>query len=307
MANKQVRQPQTSLIDRAGEYIMRGRREAITLAVLSSLLPYIGWIGIVILCLVTLRKGVKEGFLVLIAITVPSIVVGGLVLKNYQVLLQSVLFGSVLTWFLAVVLRKTVSWQAVLNVVALMGMAGVLVFHLFVPNTQQYWLDFLQSVLGSSGGAITRLNIDQAALSGLVQSIAASFTGIQATILLFNGVLNLLIARWLQARLYNPGGFAQELRNIRLNWFLAILLLVVFLVAMIKLNIAQDLLPVILLPYAVIGLSLVHYMANKVKFAWFALIGFYLLLIFLFPYMLALLILAVLVDLGLNFRKRVQA
>src|SRR5690625_6353500 len=42
-------------------------------------------------------------------------------------------------------------------------------------------------------------------------------TGLLANVTSFTGVLGLMLGRWWQALLYNPGGFKQEFNGLRLN------------------------------------------------------------------------------------------
>ena len=55
------------------EYAMRGRRQAIIWAVVLTSLPFVSWIGSAVVALVVLSKGNKEGLLVALWASLPSI------------------------------------------------------------------------------------------------------------------------------------------------------------------------------------------------------------------------------------------
>ena len=63
------------MLHRFASYVMRGRRQAVIVGLLFTILPLFGWVSNVIVSLVTLRKGAKEGAIVLLWIILPAVVV----------------------------------------------------------------------------------------------------------------------------------------------------------------------------------------------------------------------------------------
>lgn len=282
-------------------YVMRGRRQAIIVALLFTLIPFLGWVSDVIVVLVTLRKGAKEGGIVLLWMILPTAV---LAIVGYPDLWwYDIIAGSLVTYLLALVLRETNSWAWVLQVGMVFGLIGVMLVHLWVPNVPQLLSKGLVGyLLGME--KYFGLEVDVASTQQLAQQIAKYALGLQATLMLLVDLFNVVIARWWQSMLYNPQGLSTELRTIRLS-SLAIGLVVLALVGGIAgLSFMQDSLPVLILPFVLAGLSLMHYLARFAKVSNYWLIGFYVLLILFFPYLAAALVLAAVVDCWLNLRQR---
>ena len=61
-----------------GLYLLKNRYNAIWVAFVCALLPFVGlltsWISLIIVALVTLRNGLKEGGFILIWVALPAIV-----------------------------------------------------------------------------------------------------------------------------------------------------------------------------------------------------------------------------------------
>src|SRR5437879_6398072 len=107
---------------RAGEYMFKlyktlldNKQQAILFAVIFSVLPFASWLSVALVSLVTLRKGAKSGFDVML----PALVVHSVPLMML-VPLESAVINTLITYipcFLAALtLRKTISWQSVAGV-----------------------------------------------------------------------------------------------------------------------------------------------------------------------------------------------
>lgn len=187
---------------------MRGRNQALWVSVLGAGTLMFSWLSAAILALVTLRKGPAEGGYILAWAVLPA----GFVLA---VLGDPTPLGLVAgTTVLAMALRLTVSWPLTLCAASALGVVtGLLILGLATTYLQQleaFFAEFfanLQQQLSQDGqdevvltppGAVTI-----AGLLGLVNAITC--------------VLCLLLARWWQALLYNPGGFREEFHGLRLS------------------------------------------------------------------------------------------
>jgi hypothetical protein len=182
---------------------------------------------------------------------------------------------------------------------------AVILSHIFVPDLSQIWAKYfaayLQTVKQQSTFAFDIKGMQNNA--GLVLKIA---TGLQVTLLLIVDFFILAVARWSQARLYNPGGIHQELQSVRLDNLTVAIFAGVILLSLIGWAPAIDSLPVVLLIFLLAGVSLVHGILVAMKKTTIWLVVFYLLLVLLFPYLGSLLIIAALVDCWFNLRNRVQ-
>jgi len=257
----------------------------------------------VVLCLVTLRKGAKEGLIILFCVSAASVMLS----LFYQSAIQYTLAGYVLAWLLAVTLQATVSWARVLELAALLGIMVVAILHWYMGDLQQYWVTFLNEQLtvehwDSLLGSMASDGVDTQAI---ISTAAQFLTGAQVIVILLSALANLLLARWLQAILYNPDGLAQELHTLRLSWLANGFLLIVVVGLFSSAVIAYDLLPVVVLPFFLTGLSVIHFIANLGKLIWLWLVSFYSVLILFFPYVLGLLVLLAIMDTGFDIRRLV--
>jgi hypothetical protein len=284
-------------------YAMRSRKHAIILALLFTFIPLLGWVSDVIVALITLRKGAKEGALVLLWVLLPSIVLA--IVSYPELWLYDIVGGSLVSYGLAVVLHYSGSWAKVLQVGAVLGVISVFIVHACVPGISQQWL---QSVTAYLTAAQKQLDwsITPIALQEIASQLAKIATGVQVAILLLGDLFNLFIARWCQAHLYNPQGLAPELRSIRVGFFAIGLLIVIALACLGGMAAAIDSLPVVLLPFVLAALSLIHSCVVVVKAAKWWLVGLYGLLLLFFPYLVMLLVVLAIADCCLDLRQRIQ-
>ena len=188
------------------EFIMRGRWQALAVAVLGSGSLLFGWVSAAAVALVTLRKGTAAGgWLVLWAI-LPALVIAVMTGDTGSAML---LLG---TYVLAVVLRESVSLSLTVMVslpLALIG-GGVLVSLNGL---------FLEELVETFNQALAQLQTELQE-EGASELVFSSLEVGQVAALLATGnaviaMLSLLLGRYWQAALYNPGGFGAEFRALR--------------------------------------------------------------------------------------------
>ncbi len=289
----------TNRIKQFVEYLLGDRKRSIIIAIICSILPMFSWLAVVILSLVTLRKGAREGLYVLVGILVPIIIIS--LLKGFGGVLAPI--GFVVSWLLAIVLKDTMSWRRVIEVGVLLAIVSVIIFHYFVPDTQQYWINIVGQGIDSVEST-ANVEASQATFMNLIQNTAQYMTGLLVVLIFLTILGNLLIARWVQAILYNPTGLAKELRAIRIDWMHVLVIAIISLGMWMNNLLAYDLLTVILVPFIISGMSLVHFIANTTKYTGYLLLAFYCLLLVFSPYIVGILTIVVLADLGLDFRGR---
>ena len=288
-----------------GAYLLKHRSHAAFFALLCAVLPFIGlptgWISAVIIALVTLRFGPKAGLYILMWVVLPAVVLA--VKGDWWLAVQLFLFGNVLAWLLAYVLYEFKSWILVLQITALLGIAGILIVHAIIPHVDHWWIAKLGSYISGLNSDLN-MGISLPHMHKLVLFLAKIATGMQAVLILFNGLVNLLFARWWQASMFNPGGLRRELSHLRMTKLANMVLLACLIAVALNANLAWDLLPVIALPFVVAGLSLLHTVCRRIKHGWFLLVMLYILLVFMFPYVVGLLVLAALIDSWYDFRMK---
>ncbi|MEM1243919.1 MAG: hypothetical protein AAGG80_03770, partial [Pseudomonadota bacterium] len=264
------------LIKPFAAYVMRGRWEAYSLAFIFSLMPFLGWLGIAIAALVTLRKGAKEGLMIFLVTAIPAIIY--LLLGRTLPLYSSVFGGALIVYILALTLRRTGSWPIVIQTATLIAIIAVFCAHLFIPKLIEYWTITISNYFNEAE-SLTNLSLPANDIQTLTYYLARFATGIIAMWFMWVNLINLCIARWFQAELYNPKGLGPELLNIRLGWLANILLIVIAAATLLKLTPSWDYIPIIIGMFFAAGLSLVHAWISQSKFMIFLYILFYGLLV----------------------------
>ena len=217
-------------------FIMAGPLQALCFVVLFALLglflPIIGLLSSAAIGLVTLRLGWKQGLQTALPASLIVSVAAFLLQTNPLASLLPTLLQWALVLFLATILQVTSSWRQVLTTILGITIAGTLLFHLLVSDVGAFWkammqplaeLDIMQQQLQASG-----VNLEQ-----VINTAAELATGMAAAMLSLGLTVSLMMARHWQALLYNPGGFKQELRELKLARPVGILMIVLITVALL--------------------------------------------------------------------------
>lgn len=184
---------------------MGGRFRALLIAIASSGSLLFAWVGAALVALVTLRKGHKEGFWVLLWAALPAMAIAQATGDT------SILAMLVGTAILAAVLRGSVSLTlTVLSTVLVALVTGVLLMAF-----AQGLLAELANVFGEFFSSLEQRAIEAGGealkLSPPSQMQLAGMMGTANGALCF---LCLSLGRYWQAALYNPGGFGAEFREL---------------------------------------------------------------------------------------------
>lgn len=286
------------------DYIMRGRLQAMLVALACSSIPLLGWLGLVVMALVTLRKGAQEGFYILCVTLLPSF---GLMWAGQisHALWYYVLLSNCLVWVAATLLYHTHEWSMVLQLTAGLCVLLVLGIHLVYPDVTAIWLQLLSKAVAQlKANSSLAGNLEPEQLQAIVGIGAKFATGIQISFMMLNSWFNLLLARWWQANLYNPGGLRKELLNLHLTKIATLILLVVVLLVLTNNAGACDILPILLLPFFLAGLSLAHSTMILLKHKLLYIVALYAMLFFMLPQIFLLLVFLAWLDVWFNFRGR---
>ncbi len=283
------------------EYVMQDSKTAILIAFILSFIGPLAWLAEVLLALVTLRRGARQGLTILVACALPDIIMFGLT-SNFVYLIDIVI-SIIFVWSFALMLRATVSWANTLQILAAIGVVFIILVHLFYPNIAVWWQSeltvYIEQLQHQFGHLFSQVTPD------VVKSLSMLATGILLTKILFSAFLQVLLARYFQALLYHPNGLREEIMQLRLNNIAVFSLVVCFIAIALQLNVALDILPVLLLPFFIVGVCLMHNIAKSRKMP-LMLIVLYLLLIVFFPYVAVLLIMLAVLDSCFNIRKQLQ-
>ena len=285
------------------QWVMRGRRQAMTLVVLCAVLPlpFLSWVGASALALVTLRFGPREGGALLVASGVPCALVA-LVLAQPGLLLQHIVLLYLPVWGMAWLLQRSVSLVLTLQALAAVAAAVVVGIYLLYPELEQWWAVTLQGLLDALAqqGAT-----DIALLESLLPSMVRMATGAQAALAVFLVTGCLLAGRAMQAQLVNPGGLRQEWHALRCQPSYALLMALMMLAASFEWAFASSALLPLTLPLLIAGLGLVHAGAARTRQPGMWLVGFYLLMVLSgFSLVLTCVLMLAMLDSWLDLRPR---
>ena len=267
---------------------MRGRWAAALIAATAALLfwlfpPFIIVSGAAV-ALVTLRRGVVEGVLLLILAGLGATGLVWLALGVPWPMLNVLLAYWLPLWLLALVLRVTVSLSATFQAAAVFSLLAVAGFYLVLGDPAIWWVSVLDqwqlnlTALVSSEQVADQATLDQ--LLTLLRQWAPLLPGQAVSGTLLFVLLALLLGRWWQAVLFNPEGFRPEFHQLRLRRPLAVFTLVIFGVAIGSgWPLLNNFMLVLGMLYAVQGVAVVHAVVFKWQLAPAWLLLFYLLLI----------------------------
>lgn len=289
---------------------MRGRMEAITAssvcAALSLLLPPVSYLSGAVIALATLRNGVAEGAVVIAG----SAILAGAFTWLVVATPYPVIAFAAITWLpvclLAAVLRMTGSQGAALAVAAAMGAALALAFHLTLADPAAWWREVLDQAIGQRFA--TAGSGSGARIGELLDALAPAMTAFMGAAVVLGYVLTLLLARWWHAILDNPGGFAREFRELRIDPRVGGVVGLIALAALVfnraSGGLAADVLAPALTIYLFQGLAVAHGVVagRSASIGW--LVALYVLLALLPPHIGVLLACLGFIDTWVDFRAR---
>ena len=231
------------------DFIMRGRWQALAVAVLGSGSLLFGWISAAAIALVTLRKGTASGGWLVLWAMLPAAIVAAMSGDMGSVMLLLVAFC------LSVILRETVSLPlALIASVPLAMLGGLALIALNGP--------FLEDLVATFNEALRQLEQDmtsdqqgELAFTSLAVPQVGALLAIGNTVV---AVLAVLLGRYWQALLYNPGGFGQEFRALRLPQGAVVSLVALGTVLWLQGDEWRVWSAVAVMPLTVVGFALVH-------------------------------------------------
>ena len=272
------------------EFAMRSRWHAIGTSMLAAVVPLMGWLTTVIVALVVLRYGVVAGSIVLLWATLPV----GVAL--YYVGDPSPMIALTGAFMMAVLLRQALSWELVLVAAVFLSAVGTVIFEFgaaaLLERFATFYLEYLVRI--DSGIAMTREQAETLLLGffALGQAVAM--------------VVMLIIARWCQSALYNPGGFGREFRALSLSPGISGGVVAALLICYLFNDVLGRWLPLLTVPLVFAAISLMHWLVKTKELSTGWLAGFYAGLVLLFQLVYPLLASLALADSWFNLRNRIE-
>ena len=267
------------------EFVMKGRKQAIMAVLLLGLIPIVNFLSPVVVGLVVLRKGLTEATQVLVWAIFP---IGGWAIAGDPVPLIMLLGIT----GLAGLLRASESWEFTLLGSIVVGLCVEIYLRL-----QPAMLDliFLQMQPYFDANGIQGEQLDS------LRNVMTSFMG---AVYMFLAIVLLMLSRWMQAAVFNPGGFQKEFHGLRVEQKVALLLVGSMMLANFGILIPQSWMLYLVLPLMFSGLALVHAVvaAKKLSSLWLAVLY----AIIVLPLITNIIVLLALLDSWYDFRTRLQ-
>jgi Predicted membrane protein (DUF2232) len=290
-------------------FVMQGRSQAVmvisALALVSLLLPPLSVLSSAAVALVTLRKGLRDG----LTVTLLGFAACALLALLVQVDVIAVVGFTLLPWIpvliLAMLLRSRGSLALTITVALLFGLLVIVVYYAQFDDPIVEWRKLLEPFFQSLG---QDQNLEPEQQKRLLDVLSRWMTGMMAAGFFLQLMVSLLLARWWQSLLYNPGGFRSEFHQLRLPRTLAMLAVGVIGLLLLDTGIGSPVLEymamLLIAAYLLQGLALAHGLRAQIDANQGWLIVMYILLFIAMPHMVITLATAGIADAWLDLRSR---
>ena len=230
------------------EFILRGRLQALIVALIGSFFPLISTSAV---ALVSLCKGAKEGTLLFLWVSLALVLLQQSGSENPLLTAVSIVSLGIMV-LAAEVHRVMASWQWTLLVIVVVAVISAQGFAILMGSSLTSLVataqDLLNAVKSQGQDAQTSIVLSESMLLGLV-----------ATILAIGSIMSLMLARWWQAGVQNPGGFQKEFHGFSIDAKIAVMLIVILVVGQFFSQSAQIWVDIAALPLIIAGIALVHF------------------------------------------------
>jgi hypothetical protein len=221
--------------------------QALLVALVGSFFPLVSSATI---ALVTLCKGSKEGLLLFLWASLPLVVLQQV--GNENMLLTAVSVASLGIMVVAASLHSFYAlWQWTLIAIVAVAITCAAIFGFVMSAEVTALLAVAQQMLET----LQAQQADTTIASAITEPL---MLGLIAMILAVGCVMSLLIARWWQSAVYNPGGFQEEFHGFTINSKVAVILLAIFLIGRLIPEGYQLWADLALLPFLIAGIALFH-------------------------------------------------
>lgn len=292
-------------------FVMRGPSQAVmvttVLALLSLILPLLGLLSTASVGLITLRQGVKSGLIVSALATVACALFMAIAFGNPLPSLGFLFLQWLPVVVLGYFLRSSRSLGLSLELALSFGVLVILGQYLMLGDPAEFWQQQLQPLVQHFEEAAL---LDKTQGEAVVAHLASWMGGVLAAGIFLQLVFSLMMGRWWQALLYNPGGFRDEFHGLRLHKIFGLIGLPAMVVMFISSQDTPEMLNYLgVLMMSILflqGLAVVHGVLAKVGSGSTWLVVVYLLLIILLPQAVMVLVTLGLVDIWIDFRTRFE-
>lgn len=292
---------------------MRGRMQAILIAavvvVLSLLFPPLSLLSAAAIALVTLRNGPREGLITIAGAGVAIGILGQILFNNAAFVITYALGFWIPVWIFSILLRESRHLNLTLEVALCLGFLVVFGIYLLNSDPASMWQErlhwALQPLIDNPPPGI---EVEQ--FESIIKVMSHYMTGIFVTGSIISLIFGMLLGRWWQALLFNPGGFRKEFLGLKPHSPVAYISILVFIAAMLdKGELGEGMINAGILAfsfYLIIGTSVLHVLIATTSFSRYLLPLMYVLMLFV-PHVLAPVALLGFTDTWANWRGRATA
>lgn len=274
---------------------MRGRVQAAVVAIAGSWFPLVSPATV---ALVALRRGPVDGALILLWALLP-VMLAFFVSDMGPFMPAITLAGMLVCYGGALLLRAFGSWQqTLLGLVALSTLAALAIGYFVADPVADVTRE-----MGELFGEMQKASTPDVAFTA---PTSVFVLGLAAYVLVISSLLSLVLGRWWQALLYNPGGFQGEFHALRLAPMAAVVCVGAMVYCLVKGLDYTVWSSVFGMPLLVAAVALVHHLVTLKNKSMHWLVVFYLALLLIRPLSMLLAIVGLL-DAWLNLRRRVAS
>lgn len=252
-----------------GKYILSGRPQAIATTAFSALVsllisPLVYLISGPVLGLITLRKGPAAGFQTWVGAFLLLQLFAWLAGLPAELGLMYALTVWLPVWAAATVLRLTGRQGLLLLALVAAAVLFIVAVYLTVGDAAAFWRQGLDLMLEK---ALPPAYI--AEYKAALRPVMPLLNALLAAALLLNIFGGVLLARWWQARLFNPGAFQREFHALQLPVRVLPLSALVFILLLIPAEpwqaMFRDIMALLLFMYLLKGIAAVHRGVSALK------------------------------------------
>lgn len=271
-------------------FVMKGRTQAalaiVVLTILSWIVSLAGFLAMAAVALPTLRRGALEGAVVIGMALIAVGLAGWMLIGSPLQAVGYSLAQWVSVWLVAVLLRESgrLAFALVGGAVLACLLAGV-IFAMY-EDPGAVWLEELNRLF--------RPILEQAPSEAEAERLRRSLAGLSRYLVgmivagsMLAVAISLLIARWWQAMLFNPGGFRAEFQGLRMPASTSYLGLGLLAGAWLASGGISEMAANLAVPFFMLfllaGFAVLHGLLSGVPHGGFWLAGVYVTLVFLLP------------------------
>ncbi|MDX1698429.1 MAG: hypothetical protein R3308_09090 [Thiohalobacterales bacterium] len=294
-------------------FIVRGRGQAILAASLGGIVAFLlppltsfaHYFGAAVVALVTLYVSGQQGLLVLATATAVTVLFYQMAGMPAAAVAVTVLLLWLPSWLMALVLRSTVNLAFAMLAGTALGVTVLLMVYAIHGDPGPWWLERMQMLMEQ----LQQMGVMTGELSdtGGLQALSGLMTGIVLASLLLGAICSVILARWWQALLVNPGGLQSEFTGLRLGQAAAVLTLLVMVASRLAEGALSDFAAqavlLLLVPYLFAGLAVAHGLVRQAGAGRGWLVALYILL-FILPQSTLVVAGGGLLDTWMDFRRR---